>query len=187
MRPSRAWNKPPGRTAFESISNTICWAVQPTMSTVCSALTTPRTKQPGPTLCWWAPKWDQIKIDGGPQDKDGLMRLRHTLDVYAGLRPARGHPALTHATPFREGLAEQADVMVVRELCGGAFFAQPRGIEPIKGGGFRAFDTNLYTTPEIERIARVAFALARRRRGRVTSIDKANVMQSYVLWRHRPL
>ena len=129
------------------------------------------------------PKWDQIKIDGGPQDKDGLMRLRHTLDVYAGLRPARGYPALTHATPFREGLAEQADVMVVRELCGGAFFAQPRGIEPIKGGGFRAFDTNLYTTPEIERIARVAFALARRRRGRVTSIDKANVMQSYVLWR----
>ena len=129
------------------------------------------------------PKWDQIKIDGGPQDKDGLMRLRHTLDVYAGLRPARGHPALTHATPFREGLAEQADVMVVRELCGGAFFAQPRGIEPIKGGGFRAFDTNLYTTPEIERIARVAFALARRRRGRVTSIDKANVMQSYVLCR----
>ena len=129
------------------------------------------------------PKWDQIKIDGGPQDKDGLMRLRQTLNVYAGLRPARGYPALVHATPFREGLAEQADVVVVRELCGGAFFAQPRGIEPVEGGGFRAFDTNLYTTPEIERIARVAFALAQRRRGRVTSIDKANVMESYVLWR----
>ncbi len=129
------------------------------------------------------PKWDQIKIDGGPQDKDGLMRLRQTLNVYAGLRPARGYPALRHTTPFRSGLAEQADVLVVRELCGGAFFAQPRGIEPIEGGGFRAFDTNLYTTPEIERIARVAFTLARSRRGRVTSIDKANVMESYALWR----
>ena len=129
------------------------------------------------------PKWDQIKIDGEPQDKDGLMRLRQTLNVYAGLRPARGYPSLVHATPFREGLAEQANVMVVRELCGGAFFAQPRGIEPVEGGGFRAFDTNLYTTPEIERIARVAFTLAQQRRGYVTSIDKANVMESYVLWR----
>ncbi len=129
------------------------------------------------------PKWDGIQRGGTPAEQDGLMRLRQALTVYAGLRPARNWPSLSAVTPFRPGLADEADVIVVRELCGGAFFAEPRGSEPIEGGGYRAFDTNLYTTPEIERIARVAFELARRRRGRVTSVDKANVMESYVLWR----
>jgi 3-isopropylmalate dehydrogenase len=129
------------------------------------------------------PNWDGIQRGGTAAEQDGLMRLRQALAVYAGLRPARHWPSLTATTPFKPGLADHADVIVVRELCGGAFFAEPRGIEPIEGGGFRAFDTNLYTTTEIERIARVAFELAGRRRGRVTSIDKANVMESYVLWR----
>ena len=129
------------------------------------------------------PNWDGIQRGGTAAEQDGLMRLRQALAVYAGMRPARHWPSLTATTPFKPGLADHADVIVVRELCGGAFFAEPRGIEPIEGGGYRAFDTNLYTTPEIERIARVAFELARRRRGRVTSVDKANVMESYVLWR----
>ena len=129
------------------------------------------------------PNWDGIQRGGTTAEQDGLMRLRQSLAVYAGLRPARHWPSLTATTPFKPGLADHADVIVVRELCGGAFFAEPRGIEPIEGGGYRAFDTNLYTTAEIERIARVAFELAGRRRGQVTSIDKANVMESYVLWR----
>jgi 3-isopropylmalate dehydrogenase len=129
------------------------------------------------------PNWDGIQRGGTAAEQDGLMRLRQALAVYAGLRPARHWPSLTATTPFKPGLADHADVIVVRELCGGAFFAEPRGIEPIEGGGYRAFDTNLYTTAEIERIARVAFELAGRRRGQVTSIDKANVMESYVLWR----
>jgi len=129
------------------------------------------------------PNWDGIQRGGTAAEQDGLMRLRQALAVYAGMRPARHWPSLTATTPFKPGLADHADVIVVRELCGGAFFAEPRGIEPIEGGGYRAFDTNLYTTAEIERIARVAFELAGRRRGQVTSIDKANVMESYVLWR----
>ncbi len=129
------------------------------------------------------PNWDGIQRGGTAAEQDGLMRLRQALAVYAGMRPARHWPSLTATTPFKPGLADHADVIVVRELCGGAFFAEPRGIEPIEGGGYRAFDTHLYTTAEIERIARVAFELAGRRRGQVTSIDKANVMESYVLWR----
>lgn len=118
-----------------------------------------------------------------PVDKDGLMRLRRELDVYAGLRPARAFDALVERTPFRPELVRGADLMMVRELCGGAYFGLPRGIEPLPGGGRRAFDATVYTEAEIERIARTGFALARCRRMRLLSVDKANVMESGMLWR----
>ena len=118
-----------------------------------------------------------------PVDKDGLMRLRRELDVYAGLRPARAFDALVERTPFRPELVRDADLMVVRELCGGAYFGLPRGIEQLPGGGRRAFDATVYTEAEIERVAHAGFELARRRRKRLLSVDKANVMESSMLWR----
>jgi 3-isopropylmalate dehydrogenase len=129
------------------------------------------------------PQWDHVIPDGTPAQKDGLMRLRQELDVFAGLRPARAFDALIPQTPFRPDIVSGADVMVLRELCGGAFFGAPRGIEPLPEGGERGIDTTVYTTPEIARIARAGFELARRRKGRLISADKANVMESYVLWR----
>ncbi len=93
------------------------------------------------------------------------MRLRKELDTYAGLRPARSWPALEHLTPFRDGLVRGADVLVLRELTGGAFFGQPRGIE-LRNGRRYAFDTAAYDEDEIARVAHVGFRLARTRRGR---------------------
>ena len=118
-----------------------------------------------------------------PADKDGLMRLRRDLDVYAGLRPARAFDALVEHTPFRPEVVRGADVMVLRELCGGAYFGLPRGIERLPDGGRRAFDATVYTEAEVERVARSGFELARRRRRRLLSVDKANVMESGMLWR----
>ena len=118
-----------------------------------------------------------------PLDKDGLMRLRRELDVYAGLRPARAFDALIERTPFRPDVARGTDLMMVRELCGGAYFGLPRGIEHLPGGERRAFDATVYSEVEIERVARTGFELARRRRKRLLSVDKANVMESSMLWR----
>ncbi len=128
------------------------------------------------------PAWDEIRVPGGPEMQDGLMRLRKELDAYAGLRPARAWSALAERTPFRPGLAQSADVLVVREMCGGAFFAAPRGIEQRSGQRY-GFDTAGYGEGEIARLAHAGFRLARARRGRLVSADKANVMESYKLWR----
>ncbi|MEM7224505.1 MAG: 3-isopropylmalate dehydrogenase [Pseudomonadota bacterium] len=128
------------------------------------------------------PEWDDIRVPGGPEMQDGLMRLRKELDAYAGLRPARSWPALAARTPFRPGLAERADIMVLREMCGGVMFAEPRGLEQRSGRRY-GFDTAAYDEHEIARIAHAGFRLARARRGRLVSADKANVMESYKLWR----
>ncbi len=127
--------------------------------------------------------WDDLVPNGSPVEKDGLMKLRRELDVYAGLRPARAYNALLARTPFKTGVVAGANVMVVRELCGGPFFGEPRGIETSEDGVRCGFDNAVYSDLEIERIARVGFELARRRSGRLVSADKANVMESYVLWR----
>ena len=129
------------------------------------------------------PKWDNLNVGETPADKDGLVRLRQELDVYSGLRPARAHASLLSHTPFRDHVVSGVDVMVLRELCGGIYFGTPRGIDELEDGTFRAYDTNLYTSHEIERIVRDGFELARRRRGDLVSTDKANVMESGVLWR----
>jgi 3-isopropylmalate dehydrogenase len=129
------------------------------------------------------PKWDGIVLPGGAEMQDGLMRLRLGLDTFVGIRPARTYACLESLTPFRPGLAAGAEIIVLRELCGGAFFANPRGTEPLPGGGEQGFDHVVYTTREIERFAHAGFKLARRRKRRVVNADKANVMQSCALWR----
>ncbi|MCW3783295.1 3-isopropylmalate dehydrogenase [Defluviimonas salinarum] len=128
------------------------------------------------------PEWDDIRVPGGPEMQDGLMRLRKALDAYAGLRPARAWPELGRFTPFRAGLAERADIMVLREMTGGVMFASPRGQERRAGRRY-GFDTAAYDEGEIARIAHSGFRLARTRKGRLVSADKANVMESYKLWR----
>ena len=128
-------------------------------------------------------KWDKLFPEGTPAERDGLMRLRQELDLFAGLRPARAYDALLDRTPYRRELVAGADVLVLRELCGGMMFAHPRGTERLADGGLRAFETNLYSSGEIERVARVGFELARRRKGALLSIDKANVLESGALWR----
>ena len=128
------------------------------------------------------PKWDHITVDGGPEEQDGLMILRHELEVFASLRWARAYDPLLARTPFRPQVVQNADVMVVRELCGGAMFSPTRGIDG-EGGSRRAYDLNEYTEAEITRFARIGFEVAQRRRGKVLSVDKSNVFMASKLWR----
>jgi 3-isopropylmalate dehydrogenase len=118
-----------------------------------------------------------------PKENDGLMRLRKELDVFAGLRPSVSSPYLLDQLPYRPEIAKGVDIMVLREMCGGVMFAQPRGIEVLSATQSRAYDTTSYSTFEIERLARVGFMLAERRENRIVSVDKANVMESGFLWR----
>ena len=123
---------------------------------------------------------------GAPRDKRpeaGLLNLRAGMEVYANLRPALCFPALADASSLKRHLVEGLDFMIVRELTGGVYFGSPRFIEDLPGGGRRAVDTQVYTTAEIERVARVAFQLARGRRNLVHSAEKSNVMDSGLLWR----
>jgi len=129
------------------------------------------------------PKWDGLDIPGGPTDKDGLVRLRKDMDVFACIRPARSFKSLLSRTPFRPDVIDGTDIIVLRELCGGLYFGEPRGSRVNAGGEREAFDSNHYTEHEIRRIVDVGFLLAQRRRKRLTSVDKANVMESGLLWR----
>lgn len=128
------------------------------------------------------PQWDGIRVPGGAEMQDGLMRLRKELDTYAGLRPARSWPVLAHLTPFRPEVLAGADVMVLREMSGGAFFTDQRGIEE-RGGRRVGYDLSLYGEDEVARILHAGFRLARQRRGRLCSAEKSNVMETYRLWR----
>ena len=129
------------------------------------------------------PAWDHIVIDGGPQEQDGLMKLRFELDTFAGIRKARAWDALLDKTPFRADVVRGADLIVMRETSGGAMFTQTRGMEKDADGSRRAYDLNEYNTQEISRIARVSFEVARRRRSKVVSVDKSNVFIVGKLWR----
>ena len=127
------------------------------------------------------PKWAGVGRDVRPEV--GLLRLRKSMDVFANLRPAICFDALADASTLKHDVVAGLDIMIVRELCGGVYFGQPRGIETLPDGQRRGFDTQVYTTSEIERIARVAFELARSRDNRVTSAEKSNVMESGLFWR----
>ncbi|HEY5107908.1 MAG TPA: 3-isopropylmalate dehydrogenase [Caulobacteraceae bacterium] len=113
----------------------------------------------------------------------GLLALRAGMGVFANLRPAFCFPALAGASSLKREVVEGLDLIIVRELTGGVYFGTPRGIETLPDGGRRAVDTQVYTTSEIERVTRVAFGLARERRGKVTSAEKSNVMETGLLWR----
>jgi 3-isopropylmalate dehydrogenase len=127
------------------------------------------------------PKWANVPYEARPEA--GLLRLRKDLGLFANLRPAVCYPALADASSLKRELVEGLDIMIVRELTGGVYFGEPKEIVTLENGEKRAVDTQLYTTHEIERIARVAFDLAKVRRNKVTSAEKHNVMKSGVLWK----
>ena len=127
------------------------------------------------------PRWDDTPHERRPER--GLLRLRKELDLFANLRPARCFPMLVDASPLKRSVVEATDLMVIRELTGGLYFGEPRGVEKMADGSARAVNTMVYTSREIERVARVAFDVARKRRRRLTSVDKSNVLVVSQLWR----
>ena len=126
------------------------------------------------------PKWDAVPYDVRPEA--GLLRLRKDMALFANLRPAICYPALAESSSLKKDVVEGLDIMIVRELTGGVYFGEPKTITDLGNGQKRAIDTQVYDTYEIERIARVAFDLARKRRNKMTSMEKRNVMKSGVLW-----
>ena len=126
------------------------------------------------------PKWDGVAYDKRPEA--GLLRLRKDLELFANLRPAICYPALADASALKRKLVDGLDIMIVRELTGGVYFGEPKEITDLGGGQKRAVDTQVYETYEIERIAAVAFELARKRGNLVHSAEKRNVMVTGVLW-----
>jgi 3-isopropylmalate dehydrogenase len=127
------------------------------------------------------PKWDTLGFAVRPEL--AILTLRKELDLFANLRPATVLEPLVEASTLKPEVVRGLDIMIVRESTGGIYFGEPRGVETLPDGQQRGFDTESYTTNEIERVARVAFELARKRQNRVTSVEKANVMQSGLFWR----
>src|SRR5213594_1274924 len=127
------------------------------------------------------PRWDDAPQEKRPER--GLLALRKELDLFANLRPVRCFPMLVDASPLRRSIVEGTDLMVIRELTGGLYFGEPRGREEFADGGARAVNTMAYTSREIERVARAAFDVAMKRRKRLASVDKANVLVVSQLWR----
>ncbi len=126
------------------------------------------------------PKWDHVPYEQRPEA--GLLRLRKDLQLYANLRPAICYPALADASSLKREVVDGLNLLIVRELTGGVYFGEPKHIIDLGDGQKRAIDTQVYDTYEIERIGRIAFELARKRRNKVTSAEKRNVMVSGVLW-----
>jgi 3-isopropylmalate dehydrogenase len=126
------------------------------------------------------PQWDKVPYEVRPEA--GLLRLRKDLALFGNLRPAICYPALAESSSLKREVVDGLDIMIVRELTGGVYFGEPKTITDLGNGQKRAVDTQVYDTYEIERIARVAFELARKRRNKVTSMEKRNVMKTGVLW-----
>jgi 3-isopropylmalate dehydrogenase len=126
------------------------------------------------------PKWDKVPYDVRPEA--GLLRLRKDLGLFANIRPAICYPALADSSSLKREVVDGLDIIILRELTGGVYFGEPKTITDLGNGQKRAVDTQVYDTYEIERIARVGFELARKRRNKVTSMEKRNVMKSGVLW-----
>lgn len=127
------------------------------------------------------PQYDNLPVEH--RAEQGLLRLRKDLDLFANLRPAQCFDALADASSLKRDLVSGLDIMIVRELTGGVYFGEPRGITDLPDGQRRGLDTQVYTTNEIRRIARVAFDLARKRGNKVHSSEKNNVMRSGILWK----
>jgi 3-isopropylmalate dehydrogenase len=126
------------------------------------------------------PKWDAVPYEARPEA--GLLRLRKDLGLFANLRPAICYPALADASSLKREVVDGLDIVIVRELTGGVYFGEPKTITDLGNGQKRAVDTQVYDTYEIERIARVGFELARKRKNKLTSMEKRNVMKTGVLW-----
>ncbi len=127
------------------------------------------------------PKWESLPIELRPEK--ALLTLRYDLELYANLRPAKIYDELIDASPLKKDVVQGTDMMIVRELTGGIYFGQPRGIFDLEDGQKKGVNTLVYTTKEIERIAKIAFEISRKRRKKVLSVDKANVLECTELWR----
>ncbi len=127
------------------------------------------------------PKWDNLEFSKRPER--ALLKLRKELKLFANLRPAICFKQLVDASTLKPEIVSGLDIMIVRELTGGIYFGEPRGIEPIENNERRGVNTHTYTSSEIHRIARVAFDLAKKRKNKVTSCEKSNVMEAGILWR----
>lgn len=127
------------------------------------------------------PKWEPLDYSVRPER--GLLAIRKELGLFANLRPAIVFSELADASTLKRELVENLDLMIVRELTGGIYFGQPRGVETLPNGDRKGINTEVYTTPEIRRIAKVAFELAEKRGKKVCSVDKANVLEATELWR----
>jgi 3-isopropylmalate dehydrogenase len=126
------------------------------------------------------PKWDKVPYEVRPEA--GLLRLRKDLGLFANIRPAVCYPALADSSSLKRDVVDGLDIIILRELTGGVYFGEPKTITDLGNGQKRAVDTQVYETYEVERIGRVAFELARKRRNKVTSMEKRNVMKTGVLW-----
>jgi len=127
------------------------------------------------------PKWDDLEFSKRPER--ALLKLRKELKLFANLRPAICFKQLVDTSSLKPEIVSGLDIMIVRELTGGIYFGEPRGIKPIENGERKGINTHVYTTSEIVRVARVAFELAQKRNKKVTSCDKSNVMEAGILWR----
>ena len=127
------------------------------------------------------PKWDDLEFSKKPER--ALLKLRKELKLFANLRPAICFKQLVDASSLKPELVSDLDIMFIRELTGGIYFGEPRGIKPIDNGERKGINTHVYTSSEIERVARVAFDLARKRNNKVTSCEKSNVMEAGQLWK----
>ena len=127
------------------------------------------------------PKWDNVEFSKKPER--ALLKLRKELKLFANLRPAICFKQLVDASTLKPEVVSGLDIMIVRELTGGIYFGEPRGIKPIDNGERKGINTHTYTTSEIHRVAKVAFDLAKLRKNKVTSAEKSNVMETGLLWR----
>lgn len=127
------------------------------------------------------PKWD--KLDRAIRPEKGLLKIRSQLGLYANLRPALLYPQLVGASSLKPEVVSGLDILIVRELAGGIYFGEPRGIRTLENGEREGYNTYKYSESEIVRIGRTAFEMARKRNGRVCSVDKANVLEATMLWR----
>ena len=127
------------------------------------------------------PKWDNLDFSKKPER--ALLKLRKELKLFANLRPAIWFKQLVDASSLKRELVSDLDLLFVRELTGGIYFGEPRGIKPIDNGERKGINTHIYTSSEIQRVARVAFDLARKRNNKVTSCEKSNVMEAGQLWK----
>jgi len=129
------------------------------------------------------PKWESLEMAIRPEK--GLLKIRSELDLFANLRPAILYPQLASASSLKEEVVSGLDILIVRELTGGIYFGEPRGVRVLENGERQGYNTYVYSESEINRIGRVAFDMARKRGGRVCSVDKANVLEVTELWREK--
>ena len=127
------------------------------------------------------PKWDKVERHLRPER--GLLAIRSELQLFGNLRPAILYPQLADASSLKPEIVAGLDILIVRELTGGIYFGEPRGIRTLENGEREGFNTYKYSESEVRRIAHLAFDLARKRDSRVTSVDKSNVLEATVLWR----